>query len=148
MEPPTVEDWQRWLHRWHADSAGVWMVFAKRARRYGARPTPRHSINRDRAQRLIADGLMQPAGLAAVEQAQSNGRWEAAYDGRAAAVPPDVQAALDAAPPASDLFARLDSRNRYAILPVGRVRGGRPPLRVRRRWRSGRRALTGLSGCR
>lgn len=107
------------------------------------------SINRDRAQRLIADGLMQPAGLTAVEQAQSNGRWEAAYDGPAsAAVPPDLQAALDAAPPASDLFARLDSRNRYAILPVGRVRGGRSLLRVRRRWRSGRRALTGLSGCR
>jgi uncharacterized protein YdeI (YjbR/CyaY-like superfamily) len=35
-------------------------------------------INRGRAERLIADGRMRPAGLAEVEGAKADGRWEAA----------------------------------------------------------------------
>jgi uncharacterized protein YdeI (YjbR/CyaY-like superfamily) len=35
-------------------------------------------INRDTAERLIADGRMRPAGLAEVERAKADGRWEAA----------------------------------------------------------------------
>lgn len=60
---------------------------------------------------------MQPAGLAQVDAAKTDGRWEAAYDGsRTATVPEDLQAALDADPPAKAFFETLNSANRYAIL--------------------------------
>jgi uncharacterized protein YdeI (YjbR/CyaY-like superfamily) len=60
---------------------------------------------------------MQPAGLREVERAQADGRWDAAYEGqRAATVPDDLQAELDANPRARAFFEGLDSQNRYAIL--------------------------------
>ena len=74
-------------------------------------------INRDKAEALIASGQMQPAGLAAVEAAKADGRWEAAYAGaRKMGVPPDLQTELDRDPVAQAAFAQLDSTNRYAIL--------------------------------
>jgi len=39
-------------------------------------------INRDRAERLIEEDRMTGAGLRAVEEAKSNGRWEKAYTSR------------------------------------------------------------------
>ena len=54
-------------------------------------------INRDAALDLIERGLMEPAGLAVIEQAKSTGRWDAAYDPSSkAVVPPDLQAGLEA----------------------------------------------------
>ena len=74
-------------------------------------------VNREQALALIASGQMLPAGLATIERAKANGRWEAAYAGqRTAAVPPDLQAALDADPAAAAHFATLSGANRYAIL--------------------------------
>jgi uncharacterized protein YdeI (YjbR/CyaY-like superfamily) len=74
-------------------------------------------INREKAQALIDRGQMKPAGLAAIESAQKDGRWEAAYDSqRNATVPDDFQAALDRSPEAQRFFATLNSANRYAIL--------------------------------
>jgi uncharacterized protein YdeI (YjbR/CyaY-like superfamily) len=74
-------------------------------------------INCAKAEALIARGEMQPAGLAAIEQAKRNGRWSAAYAGsRTAVVPDDLQAALDANARAAAFFSTLNSRNRYAIL--------------------------------
>jgi uncharacterized protein YdeI (YjbR/CyaY-like superfamily) len=60
---------------------------------------------------------MRPPGLAEVEAAQADGRWEAAYAGaRTAEVPEDLQRELDANPQAAAFFAALDGANRYAIL--------------------------------
>jgi uncharacterized protein YdeI (YjbR/CyaY-like superfamily) len=74
-------------------------------------------INRDRATALIESGRMRPAGLSEVERARQDGRWDAAYESQsAAAVPEDLQAALDADPRAAEFFATLDSANRYAVL--------------------------------
>lgn len=74
-------------------------------------------INRERALALIEAGRMAPAGLAEVQRAQADGRWEAAYDPpRRAAVPPDFAAALAAEPGAEAFFATLDGTNRYALL--------------------------------
>ena len=74
-------------------------------------------INRDAAQRLIAEGRMQPAGLAEVGKARADGRWEAAYAPQSRAeVPEDLRAALDAEPAASAFFATLSGANRYAVL--------------------------------
>jgi uncharacterized protein YdeI (YjbR/CyaY-like superfamily) len=69
------------------------------------------------AERLMAEGRMHPAGLAEVERARADGRWTAAYapQGRAT-VPDDLQAALDACPPAKAFFATLKGANRYAVL--------------------------------
>ena len=90
---------------------------------YRQRFTPRRRgsrwsrINRDRATALSASGEMRPAGLAEVAAAKDDGRWDAAYEGQAtAAVPPDLQAALDADPVAAAFFAGLTGANRYAIL--------------------------------
>jgi uncharacterized protein YdeI (YjbR/CyaY-like superfamily) len=74
-------------------------------------------INREKAQALIARGRMQAAGHAAIDVAKKNGNWDAAYESpKAAAVPPDFQAALDTNPPAREFFEALDRANRYAIL--------------------------------
>jgi uncharacterized protein YdeI (YjbR/CyaY-like superfamily) len=74
-------------------------------------------INREKAQALIDSGKMRPAGLAAVEAAQRDGRWDAAYDSQSnATVPEDFQAALDANAEAKSFFATLNRVNRYAIL--------------------------------
>ncbi|MCE7938550.1 bacteriocin-protection protein [bacterium] len=74
-------------------------------------------INRAKAEALIAQGRMRPAGLAAVDRARSNGRWDAAYDSHATAAPPaDFLAALDANPAAKACYTRLSSQNRYAVL--------------------------------
>ncbi|HWC39325.1 MAG TPA: YdeI/OmpD-associated family protein [Acidimicrobiales bacterium] len=74
-------------------------------------------INRDKAERLIAEGRMRPAGLAEVERARADGRWDAAYESqRASTIPDDLQRELDARPKAKAFFAELSSQNRYAIL--------------------------------
>lgn len=73
--------------------------------------------NCGKALALIASGAMQPAGLAEVERAKQDGRWERAYDSPSKiAVPDDLQAALDRRPRAKAFFATLDAKNRYAIL--------------------------------
>ena len=74
-------------------------------------------INREKALALIEAGHMKPAGLAAIEQAQSDGRWEQAYASQSkAVVPEDLQKELDRNPKAAAFFATLDSANRYAVL--------------------------------
>jgi len=74
-------------------------------------------INCQNAQRLIETGQMQAAGLAEIERAKNDGRWDAAYEPSSrATVPDDLQAALDANPKAKAFFAKLSSKNRYAIL--------------------------------
>jgi uncharacterized protein YdeI (YjbR/CyaY-like superfamily) len=68
-------------------------------------------------ERLTAEGRMRPAGLAAVEAAKADGRWERAYAGPSAiTVPDDLAAALAAEPTAKEAFEGLDGANRYAVL--------------------------------
>jgi uncharacterized protein YdeI (YjbR/CyaY-like superfamily) len=103
-----------------------WIDSQKRSfdeRHFLQRFTPRRprgkwsQINREKAEALIAVGAMRPAGLAEVEAAKADGRWEAAYAGqRAAEVPTDLQRELDGNEAARAFFAALDSANRYAIL--------------------------------
>lgn len=68
-------------------------------------------------ERLIAEGRMRPAGLAAVEAAKADGRWERAYGGPATiTVPDDLAAALDAVPAARAAFDALKGQDRYSVL--------------------------------
>jgi uncharacterized protein YdeI (YjbR/CyaY-like superfamily) len=79
--------------------------------------SPWSKINCQKAEGLIAAGTMQPPGLAQVERAKRDGRWERAYDGaRAATVPPDLVAAFARNARARAFFEKLDGANRYAIL--------------------------------
>jgi uncharacterized protein YdeI (YjbR/CyaY-like superfamily) len=74
-------------------------------------------VNREKAAALLEKGRMKPAGLAEIEKAKADGRWEAAYDSQSkASVPEDLQKELDANPDAAAFFATLESYNRYAIL--------------------------------
>lgn len=88
--------------------------------------------NRAKAEALIQSGRMQPGGMAEIDRAKADGRWDKAYDGASTSVVPhDLQAALDARPEARSFFARLDGVNRYAVL--WRVQtAGRPETRARR----------------
>lgn len=73
--------------------------------------------NVDLASRLTTEGRMQPGGLAAVNRARSDGRWDAAYEGQASIeVPPDLASALADNATAQSMFDRLSATNRYAIL--------------------------------
>lgn len=66
---------------------------------------------------LIAEGRMRPAGLAEIDRAKADGRWDAAYSGQASAtVPDDLAAALAANPDATAMFERLNGANRFAVL--------------------------------
>jgi uncharacterized protein YdeI (YjbR/CyaY-like superfamily) len=74
-------------------------------------------VNTEKVAELIAQGRMRPPGLAEIEAAKADGRWERAYAGVATAqVPDDLQAALDANPAAAAFFATLNSQNRFAVL--------------------------------
>jgi uncharacterized protein YdeI (YjbR/CyaY-like superfamily) len=158
--------WRAWLAEHYDDSAGVWLVTAKKGAAgvsrddaleealchgwidgqarsrddatYLQRYTPRRSRsawsqrNVKIVERLTEEGRMHPAGLAEVERAKADGRWEAAYAGPATIeVPDDLQTALDAEPEAQAMFERLTSQNRYAVLyRIGTAK--KPETRQRR----------------
>lgn len=74
-------------------------------------------INRDKAIALMAAGRMMPSGLAEVERAKNDGRWDRAYESqKSALVPEDLAMALADNPRAETFFATLEAHNRYAIL--------------------------------
>jgi uncharacterized protein YdeI (YjbR/CyaY-like superfamily) len=72
--------------------------------------------NKERVYRLTAAGLMRPAGLAAIERAKQNGAWTALDEVEQGVVPLDLQAALDAHPPAAERFAAFPWFARRALL--------------------------------
>jgi uncharacterized protein YdeI (YjbR/CyaY-like superfamily) len=147
------KDWEAWLGKNHATSAGLWLKIAKKAAKikslsyaealeaalcYGwidgqkkacdestwlQKFTPRgprsiwSTINREKAEELIKQGLVKPAGLKAIERAKENGQWDTAYASQSRiTIPVDLQAELDANKKAKAFFATLNSANRYAIL--------------------------------
>lgn len=74
-------------------------------------------INRTKVEKLIAEGRMQPPGLAEIERAKADGRWERAYDNPAnARIPDDLSAELERNKKAAEFYETLNSANRYAII--------------------------------
>ena len=60
---------------------------------------------------------MRPAGLAQIEKAKTDGRWDRAYASQSKAeIPEDLAAALADSGSAARFFETLSSVNRYAIL--------------------------------
>jgi len=105
---------------------------------YRVRFTPRRARsswsqrNVEMAEGLVAKGRMRPAGLAEVQRAKADGRWERAYAGSASIeVPDDLHDALAASPRAQAMWDVLTRTNRYAVLY--RVHDARrPETRARR----------------
>jgi uncharacterized protein YdeI (YjbR/CyaY-like superfamily) len=87
--------------------------------------------NKARVGRLIADGRMQPAGLAAIERAKANGSWETLDSVERLEIPADLAEALAAAPGAAPAFAALSPsvrKQHLAALALAR----RPETRAER----------------
>lgn len=72
-------------------------------------------INVDNVARLIEEGRMTEHGLAQVEAAKADGRWEKAYRARDMEVPADLLAAIEAEPKANEMFGKLTAQNRFAL---------------------------------
>lgn len=81
--------------------------------------SPWSQINRDNVARLIDSGRMSPAGLAQIDAAKSDGRWDNAYapmsNTSAATMPDDLRRAIDASPGARKTFRTLGRRNLFAL---------------------------------
>jgi uncharacterized protein YdeI (YjbR/CyaY-like superfamily) len=88
--------------------------------------------NVELAERLLAEGRMDPAGIAELERAKADGRYERAYaPASEIQVPDDLAAALAERPAALATFERLNAQNRYSIL-YRLTTARRPETRSRR----------------
>jgi uncharacterized protein YdeI (YjbR/CyaY-like superfamily) len=72
--------------------------------------------NKERVERLLSAGLMQPPGLAVVEAAKTSGTWHAIDDVEELREPDDLAAALDATPPARAFWETFPRSTKRAIL--------------------------------
>ena len=91
----------------------------ERSKLYFARRKPRSAwaaTNKARVERLIAQGLMAPAGLAAIDQAKANGSWEVLDSVERLEVPADLAESLAAQPPAAVNFGAFPPSARKQML--------------------------------
>jgi uncharacterized protein YdeI (YjbR/CyaY-like superfamily) len=89
------------------------------------------ATNKARVERLVAEGRMAPAGLAAIERAKANGSWTMLDSVERLEVPPDLQAALDARPSAAASYAAWPpSVRKQALGSLAQAR--RPETRLAR----------------
>lgn len=104
-------------HGWIDGQAGAFdEQFSLQAFTPRRRASPWSQVNREHVARLIAEGRMRPAGLAEIERAKADGRWDAAYRQKGVEVPEDLRVALEAEPVAAEFFAALGSQKRFAFL--------------------------------
>lgn len=73
-------------------------------------------INIANVARLVDEGRMTEHGLKQVQAAKADGRWDAAYRVKGAAVPDDLMAAIEADPAAKATFGTLTAQNRFALI--------------------------------
>jgi len=87
-------------------------------------------VNKEKVKRLIGAGRMMAPGLAAVERAKIDGRWDALADVEELSVPDDLSSALRAYPGAEDYFSRFPPSSRRAILEwISGAKSPEPRLR-------------------
>jgi uncharacterized protein YdeI (YjbR/CyaY-like superfamily) len=73
-------------------------------------------INKERVERLIAHGLMTPAGMAKVEIARENGSWNVLDEVEALTIPDDLALAFAANPTAERNFMAFSKSVKKGIL--------------------------------
>lgn len=84
--------------------------------------TPRKSnsvwskLNKQRIEKLLADGRMMPAGLSKIEAARQNGSWDTLNASDALEMPPELTAALAANVLAQQNFASFPPSAKRQIL--------------------------------
>jgi len=72
-------------------------------------------INVANVERLTKGGRMQPPGIAQVDAAKADGRWEKAYGMTTTEAPADLLAAIRSEPKALAMYQKLSSQNRFAL---------------------------------
>ena len=103
--------WIDALRRSHDESAYLQRYVPRRPKSLWSK------VNREKAIALIERGEMKPPGLAEVERAKRDGRWDVAYDPPARAeVPEELDAALKKNRRAKDFFDTINRTNRYAVI--------------------------------
>jgi uncharacterized protein YdeI (YjbR/CyaY-like superfamily) len=74
-------------------------------------------VNKEKIQRLIAEGKMMPAGIASIETAQQNGYWTLLDEVEALQLPADLEQAFEQRPSARSYFLQLSrTAKRNALL--------------------------------
>ncbi|MBI0584394.1 MAG: YdeI/OmpD-associated family protein [Methanomassiliicoccus sp.] len=74
------------------------------------------SINKQRAERLIEQGLMTPAGMAKIKEAKADGSWDGLKEIDDLVVPEDLAQVLLAEPEAERCFHSLSAAKRKQLL--------------------------------
>jgi len=93
------------------DSESSYLFFAQR------NPKSNWSrANRDRAERMIREGLMTPAGMAMIELAKKNGTWTALEEVQNSIIPQDLGEALAAVSAAEKNFSAFPPSSKRIIL--------------------------------
>lgn len=88
-------------------------------------------LNKERIERLIANGLMMPSGLAKIEAAKQDGSWLLLDAIEALEIPPDLVDALAAYPNAADNFKAFPRSAKRGILEwIGTAK--KPETRAKR----------------
>jgi uncharacterized protein YdeI (YjbR/CyaY-like superfamily) len=118
------------------ERAGQW--FAPR------RPSSAWSaINKERVERIEAEGIMQPAGRAAIELSKANGMWSVLDDADRLIEPPELARLLDADPLArANWNAFPPSDRRWALSSIALAK--RPETRAKRIEETARQAAAGV----
>jgi uncharacterized protein YdeI (YjbR/CyaY-like superfamily) len=88
-------------------------------------------LNKQRAEHMIAEGLMTPAGLSRIEEAKKNGLWSRLDGVDALEVPADLAAALKAHKPAAANWEAFPRSVKRGILEWI-LQAKRPETRARR----------------
>ena len=83
------------------------------------------TLNKARVERLLAAGLITPAGLAVVKVAKDSGAWNATKHAEELIIPPDLAKALEANPDASRNWVSYSASRRKGVLY--RLAGARRP---------------------
>jgi len=89
------------------------------------------AINKEKVARLVAEGLMMPAGELSIEIAKKNGSWAILDDAEALKIPGDLTAAFKTHPGAKAFFTGLSKTVRKGML-TWLVLAKRPETRQKR----------------
>jgi uncharacterized protein YdeI (YjbR/CyaY-like superfamily) len=74
------------------------------------------ALNKTRVERLLAAGLMAPAGLAVIKAAKSSGTWDAMKQVEESGIPADLEKAIEANPDASRNWGSYSASRRKGAL--------------------------------
>jgi uncharacterized protein YdeI (YjbR/CyaY-like superfamily) len=72
-------------------------------------------VNVANIERLTKAGKMRPPGVAQVEAAKADGRWDKAYNMAKSEAPADLLAAIRAEPKAFAMYEKLTAQNRFSL---------------------------------